>query len=258
VVVDYTASWCGPCKAIAPFYGQLADRFRHVTFLKVDIDQLQETARAKGITSVPTFQFYKGGQKVQEIKGASPGPLEAMVNQLQGPADESTTVPALAGHSDITSFITVNQIECLNQSDAHGVKNIFTKNNQFLESDVDEQLIIVIPFNQVVKLHSIKLSAPLDKAPKTIRTFINRATTLSFDEADSIEPVEVLELTEKSYDEGTIIPLRFVKYQNVHCLTLFIADNLKGEETTVVNQLILYGSPVEATKPLSELKKDEH
>jgi hypothetical protein len=53
----------------------------------------------------------------------------------------------------------VNQVDCLNQQEGHGVRNIFNNNETYLESDVDEQLLISVPFNQAVKIHSIKLVA---------------------------------------------------------------------------------------------------
>lgn len=61
--------------------------------------------------------------------------------------------------TDINEFITLNQVDCLNQQENHGVRNIFNKDDTYLESDVDEQLLISIPFNQAVKVHSIKLVA---------------------------------------------------------------------------------------------------
>jgi hypothetical protein len=61
--------------------------------------------------------------------------------------------------SDINEFITVNQVDCLNQQEKNIVRNIFSNNDTYLESDVDEQLLISIPFNQAVKIHSMKLVA---------------------------------------------------------------------------------------------------
>ncbi|KAJ3334138.1 Thioredoxin-like protein 1 [Blyttiomyces sp. JEL0837] len=258
IVIQFTAVWCGPCKAIKPVVAELAKQFRHVQFLSVDIDQLKETAQRYQISSVPTFLMVKGGATVAEVKGANPRGLQAAIQEHQGPAEDSPAGVNLGGHIDLTSYITQNQVECLNQSDDHTVKSIFAKDAQYLESDCDEQLIIVIPFNQNVKLHSIQVIAPLDKAPKSIRTYINRPSTLSFDEADSIEEIERIELSESTYKENAIIPLRFVKYQSVHSITLFIPDNLTGADTTAVQQIVLYGSPVEVTKPLSELKKHDH
>merc|ERR1719265_1622258 len=71
VVVDFTASWCGPCQRIAPVFAKLADEMPDVKFVKVDVDENEETAAACGIQAMPTFQFYKGGAKIHEFSGAS-------------------------------------------------------------------------------------------------------------------------------------------------------------------------------------------
>merc|ERR1712188_355410 len=71
VVVDFTASWCGPCQRIAPVFAKLAEEMEDVAFVKVDVDENEETAAACGIQAMPTFQFYKGGEKVFEFSGAS-------------------------------------------------------------------------------------------------------------------------------------------------------------------------------------------
>ncbi|ORY53628.1 thioredoxin-domain-containing protein [Rhizoclosmatium globosum] len=263
VVVDFTASWCGPCKAIKPFYAELASKYRHVTFVTVDIDVLKETAGKNQISSVPTFHFYKGGALVANMKGADPRQLQTLVDQHQGPQDPSASGSVAGPHGTLTEFIDMKQIECLNQSDDHTVGSIFGKDTkQYLESDVDEQLILVVPFNQVVKLHSFKITGPKDKAPKTIKTFINRPTTLSFDEADSIEPIEVIDLTPLYQPDGenltATVQLRFVKYQSVQSVTLFVGQNLETCDTSVINKLVLFGSPMEVTKNLNELAKDKH
>ncbi|KAJ3280325.1 hypothetical protein HK104_000751 [Borealophlyctis nickersoniae] len=218
----------------------------------------KETSQAAGVTAMPTFQFYKAGAKISELKGANKQGLEQLVKQYQGPADESTAgISGLAGHSDLTEFITMNQLECLNQKNEGAVRNAFKSDGTVLESDVDEQLIIVIPFNQAVKLHSMKIVPAGENAPRTIKTFINRPQTLSFDEADSVEPVETIEISAKDYESNGIIPLRFVKYQSVHSLTIFVEDNLSGSDETALKQIILYGTPVETTK-MSDLKKVGH
>ncbi|KAJ1558533.1 hypothetical protein HK405_013460, partial [Cladochytrium tenue] len=167
----------------------------------------------------------------------------------------------------LAEFIETRQIECLNQSESHTVKSLFSKDPaQFLESDVDEQLIINIPFRQPVKVHSLKLVAPLDNAPKVFRTYVNRSSTLSFDEADGTEPTEEVALAASSYTPdpkhpglgSVVVPLRFVKYQNVHTVTLFVQSNVSDADTTSITQLVLFGSPVEITKSLKELKNQEH
>merc|ERR1711869_46266 len=59
VVVDFTATWCGPCQRIAPVFAKLAEEMPDIVFVKVDVDENEETAGACGIQAMPTFQFYK-------------------------------------------------------------------------------------------------------------------------------------------------------------------------------------------------------
>ncbi|GMH58199.1 hypothetical protein TL16_g02555 [Triparma laevis f. inornata] len=82
VVVDFTASWCGPCQMIAPIFAQLAETYGDVVFVKVDVDVNEETAAACEISAMPTFQYYKGGAKVDELVGASKEGLEGKIKAL--------------------------------------------------------------------------------------------------------------------------------------------------------------------------------
>merc|ERR1712144_105176 len=83
VVVDFTATWCGPCQMIAPLFGELSEKNPDVVFVKVDVDENQETAAACGINCMPTFQFYKNGAKAFEMQGADPNQLTAKVAALK-------------------------------------------------------------------------------------------------------------------------------------------------------------------------------
>lgn len=75
VVVDYSATWCGPCRFIAPKYAAFSVQYTNVIFAHVDIDELNTHPLVKEIQGVPTFQFYKGGSKVSEFSGKYPLPL---------------------------------------------------------------------------------------------------------------------------------------------------------------------------------------
>ncbi|CAM9371678.1 unnamed protein product [Pylaiella littoralis] len=71
IVVDFTASWCGPCKRVAPQYEQLAAQHPDVLFLKLVQDTNKELMQTLSIGAFPTFRFYLEGSQVDETKGAN-------------------------------------------------------------------------------------------------------------------------------------------------------------------------------------------
>lgn len=83
VVIDFTATWCGPCKIIAPFFEGLSAKYSDVVFLKVDVDDAQEVAAHCGINCMPTFHFYKNEKLVHEFSGANQSSLEQKVQELK-------------------------------------------------------------------------------------------------------------------------------------------------------------------------------
>jgi thioredoxin 1 len=73
VLVDFFATWCGPCKMVAPVLDALSSEMEgKVTILKVDIDQSMELAQQYKIMSVPTMMVFKGGKSVETIMGFQP------------------------------------------------------------------------------------------------------------------------------------------------------------------------------------------
>lgn len=69
VVIDFFATWCGPCKKIAPVYEQFPKQYPNITFLKVDVDESPELVNTYDISAMPTFVFLKDGVVVKKVEG---------------------------------------------------------------------------------------------------------------------------------------------------------------------------------------------
>jgi thioredoxin 1 len=77
-VVDFWATWCGPCRMIAPILEQLSDEFAgRVKVTKLDVDANQRTAMRFQVRSIPTLLFFKDGKLVDQVIGAVPKPALA-------------------------------------------------------------------------------------------------------------------------------------------------------------------------------------
>ena len=72
VVVDFTASWCPPCRAVAPALEEIAAERDDLRIVKVDVDRHPETAARYGVLSMPTFVVFRHGQEVRRVVGAAP------------------------------------------------------------------------------------------------------------------------------------------------------------------------------------------
>ena len=68
----YTATWCGPCKALAPIMNELQSETNNVNFVTIDVDQNKEAAIQDNISSVPTIVVMKNGQEMHRFTGVKP------------------------------------------------------------------------------------------------------------------------------------------------------------------------------------------
>ena len=82
VLIDFGATWCSPCKAIAPFFNSLKDKYPSIKFLKIDIDENQEMARKYNINNIPAFILFKDGLEEDRLVGANKVKLEEMISTL--------------------------------------------------------------------------------------------------------------------------------------------------------------------------------
>ena len=72
VLVDFWATWCGPCKMIAPVVEEVAKEVNNARFVKVDVDQNENLANKYQISSIPTLMIFKNGTPVDTLVGFMP------------------------------------------------------------------------------------------------------------------------------------------------------------------------------------------
>ena len=84
VLVDFTAHWCPPCRAIAPILESLAAEYEgRIKMAQLNVDDHQELAEQYGVRAMPTLLFFKGGKVVKQIVGALPrAKLEEAVREV--------------------------------------------------------------------------------------------------------------------------------------------------------------------------------
>lgn len=157
VVVDFSATWCGPCRRVAPLYDELSNKYDRAVFLKVDVDKCQETAASQGVSAMPTFILYRNKVKVGKIQGADITAVETKIKSLYEASLASGEDCGVPGQMDLGSFIMKNQCEALNDADDHPLSALL-ESRGYMESDCDQQLILSLTFTQSVKVHSIKVS----------------------------------------------------------------------------------------------------
>ncbi|KAF2433410.1 DUF1000-domain-containing protein [Tothia fuscella] len=307
VVVDFYADWCGPCKSIAPVYASLSTKYscaNLVTFAKVNSDSQQAISKKYGITSLPTFLYFEKGKEHTRLQGADQIPaLQKLMTRwtkiaADGGIDDGGSSGGMwigaslpRGYTDITDQIDSRGLDLLNADGEFGTaRTLFetskpsslagkgkgkaesstraaSEGKDWVESDTDEQLMLYIPFQATLKIHTLHITslppassedndeAPL--RPKTIHLYTNRAHNLGFEEADDIPATQKIEISSGDWDSETgtaKVELRFVKFQNVTSLVVFVVDGDGDGEKTRIDRIRVVGESGEK-RDMGKLEK---
>ena len=253
---------------------------------------------------MPTFMIFKNKQVVDTIKGADPRKLSDAVKKLAAEAESdgssggygeastgggswiSSSPPK--GYKDVTDQVDRHGLDLLNADSGFGNSRTLFDNSKpstldsakgkgkssdgksgkdWVESDTDEQLMLYIPFNSTLKVHTLLITSlppkPSEDAddvpmrPKTIQLYTNRPHILGFEEAEDIPTTQSITLAPQDWDEKTgtaKLELRFVKFQNVTSLILFIVDGDGDGEKVRIDRLRIIGDSGEK-RELGKLEK---
>ncbi|KAK7416308.1 Thioredoxin-like protein 1 [Neonectria magnoliae] len=280
VVADFHADWCGPCKQIAPFYETLSESLsipNAVTFVKINSDDQSDISKEYSVSALPTFLVFRDAKVIEKVQGADPRKLQAVIQKLateveslgessgSGSGGQWKGAEIPRGYSDITDQIEVKGCELLNADEEFGpVKVLFESSKpgaldkgkakastkDFVQSGADDQLLLYIPLQGIVKVHTIQITSlpPQDEddapmRPAIIHIYINRPQNLDFSEADDTEPTQIIELSAEDWNaDGTAnLSLRFVKFQKTSSLILYVQQGDGDGETVRLDRVKLIG-----------------
>lgn len=225
--------------------------------------QSKEVSRVQG-ANIPaltkTVQLLAAEAEAINSTGSTSatGGFTAPLTSLSSSSSSWTGRALPKGYTDVTDQVDIKGLDLMNAELEYGSARILFDNTppsrransskgkakdssdgpDWIESDTDEQLMLFIPFQSTVKIHTIQFTScpptPEDdddsetpSRPRTIKIFPNTPNILSFDDALDGTAVQTIELKPGDWDEntGTVdVAMRFVKFQNVSSMTIFFVD----------------------------------
>jgi hypothetical protein len=223
--------------------------------------------------SPPLFIIFKNANQVSKFTGTNPQQLSDNIRKLaaevesgEGGFGEASGSGGGAGGwrgAGVRTLFDTTQPSSAGKGKAAGESK-----KDWVESDVDEQLMLYLPFTSSLKVHTIQITSfppqaddddddEVPSRPKTIHLYTNRQHNLGFEEAEDIVPTQTFELKPSDWDENTgtaKLELRFVKFQNVYSLVFFVVDGDSDSEKTRIDRLRIIGETGEK-RELGKLEK---
>lgn len=254
---------------------------------------------------MPTFLYFENGKEHTRSQGANAGELKKLIPRWtkiaageggEGSGSGSWKGASLPrGYKDVTDEIDLRGLDLLNaDSDFGSARTLFeastpsslgkgkakatssteaTAGKDWIESDTDEQLMLYIPFQATLKIHTLHLTSlppasseeddddEIPMRPKTLHLYTNRAHNLGFEEADDIPAAQNITLSPSDWDAETgtaKVELRFVKFQNVSSLVVFVVDGEGEGEKTRIDRIRVIGETGEKRDPGKLEKVGDH
>ena len=191
------------------------------------------------------------------------------------------------GYSDVTDQVDIRGLDLLNSaSECGNARTLFdnskpsssdSRNDKgkgpangaedqkdWVESDTDEQLMLFVPFMSTLKVHTLYITSlpPKDDdeppmRPKTLQIYSNRAHVLGFDEAEDLPATQAITINPRDWDQKTgtaKVELRFVKFQNVTSLVVFVVDGEGNGDKVRIDRIRIVGETGEK-RDLGKLEK---
>ncbi|KAF5963332.1 thioredoxin-like protein [Fusarium bulbicola] len=296
VIADFYADWSDTSNQIAPIYERFAKDVAQpnlITLVKVNSDNQPELSQEYKITNPPTFIVFADGKQVDQVQGADPQKLkdtlmkipalatslnEKTARENAGSASDGPSwkgMEAPRGYNDITDQIELRDLEVLNADESAGTVRVLFDGSKpsglgngkgtskdYVQSGADDQLLLYIPFQSIVKLHTLQLTSlpPKDDEdvmrPGNIHLYINRTHNLDFNEADDTEPTQAIEISPEDWnEEGTVsLSLRYVKFQKTSSLVIYVQQGEGDGETVRLDRVRLIGE-AGAKREMGKLQK---
>ncbi|PSR76021.1 putative thioredoxin protein [Coniella lustricola] len=178
------------------------------------------------------------------------------------------------GYTDVTDQLEIPKTELLNFDEEFGnVRVLFDSSKpgalnggkktekDWVVSDTDEQLLLFTPFMSVLKLHTLQITSVADEdeeimRPKVLKLFTNRPHNLGFDDAEGETPTQLIELKDSDWNQDSTanIPLRFVRFQNINSLVIFVESGEGEGEKTRIDRIRFIGETGEK-REMGKLEK---